>query len=260
MKKYVLLFVLFIGATVFAQQDLNSYQCVVVPSKFDFQKQENQYGLSDLLKFKFNELGFETYIESEDLPNKYVENPCLVLTPVIIKKRKLFKTIMHVEVRNCYGKVLFVTKEGSSGEKINKVASNIAVRESLKSFGNYKLVYTPVNEDVVVELEEKLVKSEPVKQTINSNFSEDKLAIYNFIYKDQKYKLVKKSFMLFEIQKLNTNEVVGSMVASGLKKGVFHIKINEKIGFCYYGENENIIAEFMSSNNSVEMVFLQRID
>lgn len=260
MKKHVLLFALFIGVAVFAQKNLNSYQCVVVPSKFDFQKQENQYGLSDLLKYKFNDLGFETYTDSDVVPKKYVENPCLVLTPVIIKKRKLFKTIMHIEVRNCYGKVLFITKEGSSGEKINKVACNMAVRESLKSFGNYKLDYMPVDEDVVVVENEQIVKNEPVKQIVDSNTPEDKLNTGNFIYKNQKYKLIKKSFMLFEIQKLSSNEIVGNMIASGIKKGIFHIKLNDKTGFCYYGENENMIVEFMSSNNSVEMISLPRID
>lgn len=260
MKKYFLLFVLFIGVTAFAQKDLNSYQCVIIPSKFDFQKQVNQYGLNDLLKLKFNELGFETYIESEDVPNKYLEKPCLVLTPVIIKKRKLFKTIMHIEILNCYGKVLFVTKKGSNGEKVNKIASNMALRESLKSFGNYKLDYKPVNKDVVVVAKEQILENEPVKQIVDSKTPEDKLNINNFIYKDEQYKLIKKSFKFFEIQKLNTNEVVGSVIESGLKKGVFHIKFNGKTGFCYYGENENMIVEFMSSNNSVEMIILPRID
>ena len=40
MKKHFLLFVLFLSGTAFAQKDLNAYKYIVVPSRFDFQKEE----------------------------------------------------------------------------------------------------------------------------------------------------------------------------------------------------------------------------
>ncbi|NQY28740.1 MAG: hypothetical protein HRT69_04630 [Flavobacteriaceae bacterium] len=260
MKKYILLFVLFIGTIVNAQKDLNSYKCIVIPLKFDFQKQENQYGLNDLLKYKFNSLGFETYIENEDLPIKYIENPCLVLTPVIIKKRNLFKTILHIEIRNCYGKVLFVTKEGRSIEKNNKVACNMAVRESLKSFGDYKLEYRPLIGRQITKEYNQPIKNEVVKQNLDVSSLENKLSSVSFNYKGEEFILVNKGAILFEIQNKKTNAVVGKMIASGFKKGISHIEFNGKVGFGYYGENGSLIMEFMSSENSVEMISLPRIN
>ncbi len=260
MKKHFLLFVLFIGVTAFAQKELNAYRYVVIPSKFDFQKEANEYGINLLLKYKFQKLGFETYLDTDVLPEILRVNTCLITYPVLHVKNNMFKTVTSIELLNCNKESLFKTQSGTSTSKNTKVSYNEAIRKSLKSFGDYKLDYSPVNEDVVVSEKEKIEENEHVKQIADSNTPEDKLNTGNFIYKNQKYKLIKKSFMLFEIQKLNSNEIVGNMIASGIKKGIFHIKLNDKIGFCYYGENENMIMEFMSSNNSVEMISLPRID
>jgi len=150
MKKYILIFVLFLGVAVFAQKELNGYKYMVIPSKFDFQKEANQHGINMLLKYKFQQLGFETYLDTDDLPQELRTNTCLYVYPVLHTKSNMFKTIASVELFNCYNKSLFKTQEGESKSKNIKASYNEAVRKALKSFGDYKLVYEPVKEEVVV--------------------------------------------------------------------------------------------------------------
>ena len=120
--------------------------------------------------------------------------------------------------------------------------------------------FSPIKEEVVIKENNQLVKNDVEKQDKDLSASESGFNRMSFNYKEQEYKLIKKSFMLFEIQNVSTNKVVGKMIPSALKKGVYHIEFNDSVGFCYYGENENMIMEFMSSDNSVQMISIPRID
>jgi len=72
--------------------------------------------------------------------------------------------------------------------------------------------------------------------------------------------LIKKGVMLFEIQNKETKSIDGKIIVSGLKKDIYHIEFNGKIGFGYYGEDESLVMEFMSSDNSVEMISLPKVN
>jgi len=242
-----------LGLTAVAQKELNAYKYIIIPSRFDFQKEANEYGVNLLLKYKFQQLGFESYLDTDDLPKELLTNTCLYATPVLHTKSNMFKTVVSIELFDCTKKSLYKTQEGSSTSKNFKASYNEAIRKSLKSFGDYKLEYTLIKEEVVVKENNRLVKNKDVKQDVNLSTSENRLNRVSFNYKKQEYKLIKKGLMFFEIENVNTKEIIGKMIASGLKKGVFHIKFNDKTGFCYYGENGNLILEFLSSDNSVQM-------
>ena len=109
MKKHflLLLFVLLIGLTAVAQNELNAYKYVVIPSKYDFQKEANEYGINLLLKYKFQQLGFESYLDTDDLPQILRTNTCLYASPVLHTKSNMFKTVVSVELFDCTNKSLF---------------------------------------------------------------------------------------------------------------------------------------------------------
>ena len=167
-------------------------------------------------------------------------------------KRICLKLSCSVELFNCSKKSLYHSKKGESRAKVVKTSYNEALRKSLKSFGDYRLEYVPGKDDT------NLVKNEAVKGEIVKSLNT--LNKGEFTYKNIAYVLVKKGVMLFEIQNKKSNAVAGKIIQSGFKKDVFHIEFNDRKGFCYYGENENMIMEFMSSDNSVEMISLPRID
>ncbi|PHS08448.1 MAG: hypothetical protein COA88_06910 [Kordia sp.] len=260
MKKNILLFVLFISVTAFAQKELNAYKYIVIPSRFDFQKEANQYGINLLLKYKFQQLGFEVFLDTDDLPQELRTNTCFYASPVLLTKSNMFKTRVSVELLDCYNKSLFKTQEGISTSKNFKMSYNEAVRMALKSFGDYKLKYAPVKEEVVLNEDSQLIKQEVVKQNVYVSSLENKLNSGSFSYKGEEFLLVKKGGILFEIQNKKTNVVVGKMIASGFKKGISHVEFNGKVGFGYYGENGSLIMEFMSSEDSVEMISLPKIN
>jgi len=260
MKKYLLLVAVFLGLTAVAQEELNAYKYIIIPSKFDFQKEVNEHGVNLLLKYKFQQLGFESYLDTDDLPQEVRTNTCLSASPVLHTKSNMFKTVVSVELFDCANKSLFKTQEGSSNSKNIKISYNEAVRKALNSFQGYKLNFTPVKGAVVVERDNQLKKSKVVKQNNEVGASKNRLSKGSFIYNDQEYQLVKQGLMLIEIKNINTNTIIGKMIPSALKKGVHHIEFNDRIGFCYYGENENMIMEFMSSDNSVQVISIPRID
>ena len=94
MKKYILIAVLFLGVTAFAQKELNGYKYIVIPTRFDFQKEANEHGINLLLKYKFQQLGFEAYLDTDELPEILRVNTCLYAYPVLHTKENMFKTIM----------------------------------------------------------------------------------------------------------------------------------------------------------------------
>jgi len=153
MKKYVLLFVLFLGVTVSAQKELNAYEYVIIPTRFDFQKEANQYGVNLLLKYKFQQMGFKTFLDTDILPEKLRFNTCSYFSPALYSKSTMSKTIISIELLNCHNKLLFKTREGVSRSKNYKKSYNEAIRESLSSFGDYKLSYEPTEEIIAIKKE-----------------------------------------------------------------------------------------------------------
>ena len=60
MKKIVLLFVLISGYAF--SQSVNDYQYVIVPAKFNFLKNEDQYRLNTLTKLLLEKYGFKAFL------------------------------------------------------------------------------------------------------------------------------------------------------------------------------------------------------
>ncbi|MDE1206071.1 hypothetical protein [Tenacibaculum larymnensis] len=150
MKK-ILLIALFITTASFAQKSINNYKYVIVPSKFDFVKGKDKYQTSSLTKFLFNKYGFTAFLEDEKLPEETVNNRCLVLTGLVTDDSSMFTTKSIVELRDCYNKVVFTSKEGRSKEKDYKKAYHEAIRNAFKSIQVLKYKYVPLQEDVVTK-------------------------------------------------------------------------------------------------------------
>jgi len=154
MKKYFLLVVMFVGLTAVAQKELNAYKYIIIPSKFDFQKEKNEYGINLLLKYKFQQLGFESYLDTDDLPLELRTNTCLYASPVLHTNSNMFKTVVSIELFDCTKQSLYKTQEGSSKSKSFKISYNEAIRNALKSFQDYKLDYSPKQDTVKLELKD----------------------------------------------------------------------------------------------------------
>ncbi|WP_242202437.1 hypothetical protein [Aestuariivivens insulae] len=133
----------FIATGLFAQSSLNNYKYVIVPKKFDFLKENNQYQLNALSQFLFNKYGFVALMEGEGYPEDMVTNRCLALKSNVTKDAGLFKTKLAVELKDCNDRVVFTSQLGESREKEYAKAYNEALREAFKSFEGINYSYSP---------------------------------------------------------------------------------------------------------------------
>jgi hypothetical protein len=142
MKRYLLLFLLFCSFSGYAQNTINNYKYVVVPEKFSFLKQTDQYGLNNLTKALLAEKGFTVYFDNADLPTEIANNKCQALNAEVTEKSSIFTTGLTLLLKDCRGNVVFKSKEGKSREKDYRVSYNLALREAFTSLDEVPYAYT----------------------------------------------------------------------------------------------------------------------
>ncbi|NHA03533.1 hypothetical protein G7092_07000 [Mucilaginibacter sp. HC2] len=141
MKKYILLSLLFLSFSVYAQNTINNYKYVVVPEKFSFLKQNDQYGLNNLTKALLAEKGFTVYLDNNELPNEIANNKCQALNAEVLEKSSMFTTSLTLLLKDCQGNIVFKSKEGKSREKEYRVSYNLALREAFTSLDGVPYAY-----------------------------------------------------------------------------------------------------------------------
>jgi hypothetical protein len=182
MKK-ILLILLMMSSSIFAQKKINNYKYVIVPSKFDFVKKVDEYKTSSLTKFLFNKYGFTALLSSDKLPDDLAKDRCLALTATVRDESTMFTTKNILELKDCYNKTLFSTKVGKSKNKEYKNAYHEAIRDAFKSIQSLKYEYIPakntvieiqkenvttINEPKVIKIEKSIITKE-VNEVVKSS-------------------------------------------------------------------------------------------
>jgi hypothetical protein len=185
-SKYIaILITCFLTASVFSQSNLNNYKYVIVPSKYDFLKDKDQYQLNSLTEFLFEKYGFDALIEGEKYPEDLIRNRCLALKSNIIKDSGMFKTKLAVELKDCNDQVVFTSLLGESREKEYSKAYNEALRNAFKSIDTLNYKYVPGASSMAEESKEVLANNEvekeiqQLKQEIESLKKEKEVAVEN---------------------------------------------------------------------------------
>ena len=148
-----------------AQTRVSDYKYVVVPKKFDFLKDDNQYRLNTLTKLLFEKYGFTAFMDDEVLPNDAATNNCLMLNSNVIKERGMFNTKLKIELRNCKNEVIYTSNIGESREKKFQVAYNLALRDAFNSFETVNYKYVP-NSSIVSNEQNNEKEVEKLKEEI----------------------------------------------------------------------------------------------
>jgi hypothetical protein len=133
MKK-VLFLLLFLATSLGFSQSVNDYKYAIVPSKFEFLKNKDQYRLNTLTKLLMEKYGFVTYFDTDILPVEVAETNCNKVFVEVQSTGNLFSTKITVVLKDCKNAVLFTTSIGKSKEKEYQVAYNQALREAFSSF------------------------------------------------------------------------------------------------------------------------------
>ncbi len=165
-KLFTTLIACFIITSVFSQTNLNDYKYVIVPKKFDFLKEENQYRINELGKFLFEKQGFITLMEGENYPDDFKQNRCIGLNSNVLKEPGMFKTKLTVILKDCNDQVIYTSQLGESRIKDYSKAYNEALRNAFKSFENINYSYIPNNKNVVTVTKKDVETKNKVAQEI----------------------------------------------------------------------------------------------
>jgi hypothetical protein len=112
-----------------------------VPEKFDFLRDNNQYGLNTTTKFLLEQKGFAAYVANEQLPTALAVNKCIALKAEVVQKKGLFVTNLTLLLKDCQGNIVFKSKEGKSREKEYQVAYEEALKNAFLSLNDEPYKY-----------------------------------------------------------------------------------------------------------------------
>ncbi len=141
MKRYVLLIVALISLSGYAQSNLNNYKYILIPKKFSFLKEADQYGLNTLSKALLEDKGFIVYFDDTELPDDIAANKCMALNFDMQERKTLFTTNLTFSLKDCKGNVLYKSKEGKSREKDFRASHILALRDAFAPFNEVQYVY-----------------------------------------------------------------------------------------------------------------------
>lgn len=142
--KYIaILIICIITTSVFSQSNLNNYKYVIVPNKFDFLKDKDQYQLNSLTQFLFNKYGFQALMEGDKYPEDLNKNRCLALKSDLVKDSGMFKTKVAIELKDCNDQVVYTSEMGESREKEYNKSYTQATRNAFESLKILNYKYEP---------------------------------------------------------------------------------------------------------------------
>jgi len=136
----LIVFTLFTLAA-YSQNTINSYKYVLVPERFDFSKEDNQYGLNTTAKLLLEQKGFTTFMGNDPMPPAVAANRCNALKAEVVQKKGLFVTNLTLLLKDCQGNVVFKRKEGKSREKEFLPAYDEALKNAFASLNEVSYKY-----------------------------------------------------------------------------------------------------------------------
>ncbi len=121
MMRIKLLLVALLCSVIGFSQSVNDYKAVIVPLKYEFLKSDNQYRLATITKSNLKKAGFEAYYANEQLPLDLADR-CQLLYIDVKKDNAFLVTKLFIELKDCFGKVVYTSEIGKSKEKEYEIA------------------------------------------------------------------------------------------------------------------------------------------
>lgn len=191
MKRLLLTLLLVSSYISMAQTDLNDYKYIIVPTKFDAFKLENQYKTSTFVKHLFAKNGFEVVYEDE-LPLELYKDRCLGLLAELEDNSSMFTTKVTLVLKDCRSQKVFTTVQGKSRLKDFTASYNEAIRGAFTSLENVDYKYSGAStktEPVTVSFKNDVKKlEENTKTTSELSANQDPVVQQKATLEEQSYK------------------------------------------------------------------------
>ena len=260
MKNIILVvFLIMSNFFVFGQvKKVNNYKFIVVPDRFDFLKQKDEYKTSSLTKFLLKKNGFTVVLNSEQYPKDLIDNPCSGLKALVLDKSSVFKVKVVIELRDCSNRLLYTSEEGVSRLKEYKKGFQEAIRKAHASMNN--IAYEPFLLETIRKDKKEIVIVDPVlvKEGKEIKLKSEIPAINNIqkaVLVVPINNIVLASSVLYAqpvengFQLINSKPTVVFVILKTKVKGVFILK--DKNGVLY--KKEGVwIAEFYENGTFIE--------
>ena len=260
MKNIILVvFLIMSNFFVFGQvKKVNNYKFIVVPDRFDFLKQKDEYKTSSLTKFLLKKNGFTVVLNSEQYPKDLIDNPCSGLKALVLDKSSVFKVKVVIELRDCSNRLLYTSEEGVSRLKEFKKGFQEAIRKAHASMNN--IAYEPFLLETIRKDKKEIVIVDPVlvKEGKEIKLKSEIPAINNIqkaVLVVPINNIVLASSVLYAqpvengFQLINSKPTVVFVILKTKVKGVFILK--DKNGVLY--KKEGVwIAEFYENGTFTE--------
>jgi hypothetical protein len=143
-KKAVFFLIILMGFSLYSQVDsFSKYQYIIVSDKFDFLKDTDKFQTSSLTKFLFQKKGFKVFLSNEKLPVALNANRCLALFVSVIDESSMLTVKNSIEVKDCFGKIVYKSDIGKSKSKDYKIAYHEAIRDAFAAMVDFEYSYDP---------------------------------------------------------------------------------------------------------------------
>ena len=256
MKQFLYILIAFVSLNSIAQtnKNINTYKYVIVKDKFDFLKEADQYQTSSLTKFLFEKEGFIVFLANEKMPEELITNKCKALSVTVIDNSGMFSTKEIIELKDCYGTVIFTSDEGKSKSKQYRTAYHEAIREAFESIKKLNYSYQPIKKetiaknDISVAIEKPIVEIPLAKKDVVKVVKEtmvNNTVINEELTEEVLYAQAKQN----GFQLVNTKPSVVFMILKTSKENIFIIK--GKNGILYL-KDAIWVAEYYQDNQIVK--------
>ena len=199
-------------------------QTVIVPNRYAFQKEDNQYQLNMLTKFLLEKQGFKVYMESE-APAELLQNPCATLKADVKNQSNMMTSKVQFLLTDCTNEAVFTSQIGKSREKEFKKSYQEALRNALSGteLATFKAEYQAPS-----------VASKPAVPELTTTVAPISEPLILFLYAKPTnwgYELFDKKTneLQFKLRKINTPDVFLAFDVEEQKYGVL-----EKDGSTFY--------------------------
>ena len=255
MKKITLFLLILLSFNAKSQdKNLENYKYIIVPNKFSYFTQEDQYKTSSLMKFLFKKKGFTVFLDNETFPQDLVDDGCLALKAEFVDKSDFFKVKSLIQIKDCYNRIIYTSKIGKTKEKKYNKAYLLAIRDAYNSMTDFVYSYKEkstkskiVNVKKTTPLVKSEIKTKPLVVKVENKNKEAKKV-------KQEVKLTIKTLYAQEkengYQLVNTKPEVVFHLLKTKNKDIFIVK--NKNGILYKNENTWIVEYYKNDKLYIE--------
>jgi hypothetical protein len=242
MKKITFLFLLVTSLSF--SQNLNDYKYALVPSKFSFLRETNQYNLNVMTKLFMEKYGFITFMDNETYSEDFAINNFNKVYVDLDEKSTMFKTTIKVVLKDLTNKVIYTSGEGTSRNKEYKIAYQEALRGAFNTLSSLNHNYVEKTKN---QSEFDIKKSKDVEVPSDKDMLEEKKVYSNSSSNNLLAQPITNGFqiinaepkVIYKIFKTSTKDFY--IATKGTIQGVFFSRNNEWI-FEYY-QNDKLVSE-----------------